>query len=75
MNMKANVIEGSIKFSFIILKESQLGSIESALAGVCAEEIFDFLRQGIIVNHFEVIQESKEVTINVGQTSSELSES
>jgi len=75
MNMKANVIEGSIKFSLIILKESQLGSIESALAGVCAEEIFDFLRQGIIVNNFEVIQESKEVTINVGQTSSELSES
>jgi hypothetical protein len=73
--MKANVIEGSIKFSLIVLNESQMGSIESALAGVCAEEIFDFLRQRIIVNNFEVIQESKEVTINVSETSSELSES
>lgn len=72
--MKANVIEGSINFSLIVLNESQMGSIESALAGVCAEEIFDFLRQRIIVNNFEVIQESKEVTINVGQANSELSE-
>jgi hypothetical protein len=73
--MKANVIEGSINFSLIVLNESQLGSIESALEGVCANEIFDFLRQGIIVNNFEVIQESKEVTINVSQANSELSES
>jgi hypothetical protein len=73
--MKANVIEGSINFSLIVLNESQMGLIESALAGVCAEEIFDFLRQRIIVNNFEVIQESKEVTINVSETSSELSES
>jgi hypothetical protein len=72
--MKANVIEGSINFSLIVLNESQMGSIESALAGVCAEEIFDFLRQRIIVNNFEVIQESKEVTINVSQANSELSE-
>ena len=73
--MKANVIEGSINFSLIVLNESQMGLIESALAGVCAEEIFDFLRQRIIVNNFEVIQESKEVTINVSQANSELSES
>jgi len=73
--MKANVIKGSISFSLIVLNESQLGSIESALEGVCADEIFDFLRQGIIVNNFEVIQESKEVTINVSETNSEVSES
>jgi hypothetical protein len=75
MNTKASVIEGLIKFSLIILKESEVGSVESALEGVCADEIFDFLRQGIIVNNFEVIQESKEVTINVSQANSELSES
>lgn len=73
--MKANVIEGSINFSLIVLNVSQLDSIESALESVCANEIFDFLRQGIIVNNFEVIQESKEVTINVNQANSELSES
>jgi len=72
--MKANVIEGSINFSLIVLNVSQLDSIESALESVCANEIFDFLRQGIIVNNFEVIQESKEVRINVSQTSSELPE-
>lgn len=44
MNTKASVIEGLIKFSLIILKESELGSVESALEGVCADEIFDFLR-------------------------------
>nr|QNL31750.1 MAG: hypothetical protein [Bacteriophage sp.] len=73
--MKANVIEGSISFSLIVLNASELGSIESALEAVCADEIFEFLRQKIMVSKFEVIQESKEVRINVSQTSSELPES
>jgi hypothetical protein len=72
--MKANVIEGSISFSLIVLNASELGSIESALEAVCADEIFEFLRQKIMVSKFEVIQESKEVRINVSQTSSELPE-
>jgi hypothetical protein len=58
--MKANVIEGSISFSLIVLNASELGSIESALEAVCADEIFEFLRQKIMVSKFEVIQESKE---------------
>lgn len=70
--MKANVIKGSINFSIIVMDESKLGLIESSLESVCADEIFDFLRQGIIINNFEVIQESKEVTLNVNETSSEL---
>ena len=72
--MKATVIEGSVKFSLIILNESRLGSIESALEGACPEDVFDFLPQGTIINHFEVIHEVKEVMINVSQTTGELSE-
>jgi hypothetical protein len=72
--MKATVIEGSIKFSLIILTESRLGSIESALEGACREEVFDFLPQGTIINDFEVFYEVKEVTINVSQATGELSE-
>lgn len=72
--MKATVIEGTITFSLIVLNESRLGSIESAIESAAPEEVFDFLPQGTIVNRFEVIQEVKEVTINVSQATGELSE-
>lgn len=66
--MKVNLIEGTIKFSLIIVDERKSSNAEELLASISSEEIFDFLPAGIIVKDFELDQESREVAISVSET-------
>ncbi|MCA2652895.1 hypothetical protein [Microcystis sp. M061S2] len=68
--MKASLIEGVIKFSLIVIDETKLNHVEETLASISSEEILDFLPAGIIVKDFELDQESREVSINVSETTS-----
>ena len=68
--MKASLIEGVIKFSLIVIDETKLNHVEETLASISPEEILDFLPAGIIVKDFELDQESREVSINVSETTS-----
>ena len=47
--MNASVIEGEIKFKLLILDDSKLDKIESSLAGISPQELFDFLPQSVVV--------------------------
>ena len=66
--MKVNLIEGTIKFSLIIIDERKSNNIEELLASISSEEIFDFLPAGIIVKDFELDQEFREGAISVSES-------
>lgn len=67
--MNASVIEGEIKFKLLILDDSKLDKIESSLAGISAQELFDFLPQSVVVQNFAVNQNVAEVFLNVIENS------
>jgi hypothetical protein len=66
--VKVNLIEGTIKFSLIIIDERKSNNIEELLASISSEEIFDFLPAGIIVKDFELDQEFREGAISVSES-------
>lgn len=66
--MKVNLIEGTIKFSLVIIDERKSNNIEELLASISSEEIFDFLPAGIIVKDFELDQEFREGAISVSES-------
>lgn len=67
--MNASVIEGEIKFKLLILDDSKLDKIESSLAGISAQELFDFLPQSVVVQDFAVNQNVAEVFLSVAKSS------
>ena len=67
--MNASVIEGEIKFKLLILDDSKLDKIESSLAEISAQELFEFLPQTVIVQNFAVNQNVTEVFLNVTENS------
>ncbi|BBG57958.1 hypothetical protein [uncultured phage] len=68
--MKANLIEGVINFSLLVIDENKLTDLEETLASISSEEVLDFLPTGIIVKDFQLNQESREVSVNVSETTS-----
>lgn len=68
--MKANLIEGVIRFSLLVIDENKLNDVEETLASISSEEVLDFLPTGIIVKDFQLNQESRDVSVNVSETTS-----
>ena len=68
--MKAILVEGTIKFSLIVVDENKLNATEETLASISPEEFFDVLPTGIIVKDFELNHESREASISVIEATS-----
>lgn len=68
--MKAILVEGTIKFSLIVVDENKLNATEETLASISPEEFFDFLPTGIIFKDFELNHESREAFISVIEATS-----
>lgn len=68
--MKAHLIEVVINFSLLVIDENKLTDLEETLASISSEEVLDFLSTGIIVKNFQLNQESREVSVNVSETTS-----
>lgn len=65
--MNANLIEGTIRFSLLILNDDKLPEIESTLESISPDQgFFDFLPSGIVIKEFSLTQETKEVEIEIG---------
>lgn len=70
--MNATVVSVTIKANLIVLNPNCLDSIESTLASIEPDDLFNYLPKGIIFQNFELNQETKEVTISVNPTESEV---
>ena len=63
--MKVDLIEGTIKFSLIIVDTRKSDDVKEALMNLSSEDILDSLPSGAIIKDFELNQESRKVSMNI----------